>query len=92
MADFIAETPQKLQQSIGSLKKGWWILHVDEASRVSGSGMGLILQSPTREQLEQVIRLEFPTCNNEVEYEAILTERNLAFTLLASKLEICSDS
>ncbi|KAL6323362.1 hypothetical protein AAG906_029369 [Vitis piasezkii] len=36
MADFIAETPSKFQQSVGSLKKGWWILHIDRASQIQG--------------------------------------------------------
>ena len=35
--------------------------------------------------------IKFGTCDNEAKYEAILTELSLALTLLASKLEICSD-
>ena len=54
--------------------------------------MGLLLRSPTGKQLEQAIRLGFPTSNNEVEYEAVLSELNLAFALAASKLRIYSDS
>ena len=38
------------------------------------------------------ILLEFPTSNNEAEYEAILSELNLALTLSVSKLMIYSDS
>ncbi|KAL6335423.1 hypothetical protein AAG906_029666 [Vitis piasezkii] len=92
MADFIAEIPQQPPQFIEPGKEGWWTLHVDGASRTSGSGVGLLLQSPTRELLEKAIRLGFPASNNEAEYEAILSELNLALALLASKLEICSDS
>ena len=88
MAVFIAKTSQKLQQCAGSLKKGWWILHVDGASQVLGSGMGLLLQSPTRKQLEQAIHFQFLVSNNKAEYEAILAELNLALTLSSSKLEI----
>ena len=69
-----------------------WILHVDEASRVFGFGMGLLLQSPTGEQLEQAILLEFPVSNKEAEYEAILAGLNLFLTLSTSKIEICNDS
>ena len=54
--------------------------------------MGLLLQSPIKEQLKQTIQLRFPVSNNEVEYEAILAKINLAFILSASKLEIYSDS
>ena len=54
--------------------------------------MGLLLQSSTGEQLEQAIRLGFPTFNNEAKYEAILVGLSIALTLSTSKLEIHSDS
>ncbi|RVW96220.1 hypothetical protein CK203_020814 [Vitis vinifera] len=65
---------------------------VDRASRSSGSGVGLLLQSPTGEHLEQVIRLGFPASNNEAEYEAILSGLDLALALSVSKLRVYSDS
>ena len=92
MADFIAEIPQQPPRFTKPGKEGWWTLHVDGASRTSRSEVDLLLQSPTRELLEQVIRLGFPASNNEAKYEAILSGLNLALALLASKLEICSDS
>ena len=52
MADFIAKLPQNLSQLPNFLGEGWWILHVDEASRASDAGMGLILQSPTGKLLK----------------------------------------
>ena len=92
MVDFIAELPQKPSHLADSPKEEWWILHVDGASKASNVGVGLILQSPTGELLEQVIRLDFPTSNNEAKYEAILDELDFAFTLATIKLKICSDS
>ena len=68
------------------------MLHVDWASRVLGSEIGLLLQSPIGEQIEQAIRLGFPTSNNEAKYEAILDGLDLALTLSATKLEIYNDS
>ena len=65
---------------------------VDGASRSSGSGVGLLLQSPTGEHLEQAIRMGFPASNNEAEYEAILSGLDLALALSVSKLRIYSDS
>ena len=59
---------------------------------MSGSRVSLILQSPIRELMEQVIRLSFSTSNNEVEYEVVLAELNLALMLVATKLEIRNDS
>ena len=54
--------------------------------------MGLLLQSPTKERLEQAIWLGFLASNNEAKYEVILARLSLALTLSTSKLEICSDS
>ena len=67
-------------------------MRVDRASRSSGSGVGLLLQSPTGEQLEQAIQLGFPTSNNEAEYKAILSGLDLTLALSVSKLQIYSDS
>ena len=57
---------------------GWWILNVDGASHHMGAGVGLQLKALTRERVVQAIHLDFPTSNNETEYEAILAEVDLA--------------
>ena len=67
-------------------------MHVDGASQSFGSRVGLLLKSPTSEQLEQSIRLGFPTSNNEAEYEVILSGLSLAITLSAFNVRIYSDS
>lgn len=54
MANFIAELPQKPARPIESIGKEWWTLYVDGASRGSGFGVDLILQSPTGELLERL--------------------------------------
>ncbi|WKA03023.1 hypothetical protein VitviT2T_021161 [Vitis vinifera] len=92
MADFVLEYSRKPGQHEESSKKEWWTLRVDGASRSSGSGVGLLLQSPIGEHLEQAIRLGFSTSNNEAEYEAILSGLDLALALSVSKLRIYSDS
>ncbi|XP_034684129.1 uncharacterized protein LOC117913290 [Vitis riparia] len=92
MADFITKLPEASAPDKASTPDNWWFLYVDGASRSSGSGVGLLLKTPTGERLEQSIRLNFPASNNEAEYEAILSGLNLAITLNASKLKIHSDS
>ena len=88
MADFIAELPEARALDNESTPDNWWSLHVDGASRSSGSGVGLLLKAPTGERLEQSIRLDFPVSNNEAEYEAILSGLELATTLNATKVKI----
>ncbi|RVX22892.1 hypothetical protein CK203_008143 [Vitis vinifera] len=72
-------------------KEEWWTLRVDGASRSLGSGVGLLLQSPTGEQLEQAIRSGFFALNNKAEYEAILSGLDLVLALSVSKLRIYND-
>ena len=67
-ADFLAKVPQ---QEIKSDNSGWWILNVDGTLLQTGAELGLQLEAPTREVIEQAIRLDFPASNNEAEYEAI---------------------
>ena len=52
MIDFIVELPTKPSHLDEFPGEGWWILHVDGASRVFSSGVGLILQSPIEKLLE----------------------------------------
>ena len=52
MADFITEIPKQPSRLAEPSKEGWWILHVDGASRILGSEVSLLLQSPTGKQLE----------------------------------------
>ncbi|RVW75027.1 Transposon Ty3-I Gag-Pol polyprotein [Vitis vinifera] len=77
MADFVLEYSRRPNQHHESSEQEWWTLRVDGASRSSGSGVGLLLQSPTGEHLEQAIRLGFSASNNEAEYEAILSGLDL---------------
>ena len=92
MTDFIAEFPKKQKHPINLTREQWWTLHVNKAFKVFGFGVGLVLQSPTGELIEQVICLSFFTSNNEVEYETILAGLNLTLMLVTTKLKIKSDS
>ncbi|RVW12556.1 hypothetical protein CK203_008915 [Vitis vinifera] len=92
MADLCSNIHEDPTSNHESSEQEWWTLRVDGASRSSGSGVGLLLQSPTGEHLEQAIRLGFSASNNEAEYEAILSGLDLALALSVSKLRIYSDS
>ena len=52
MTNFIVEFPPKPSHLDEFPEEGWWILHVDGASRAFGLGVGLILQSPIEKLLE----------------------------------------
>ena len=55
-----------------------WSLKIDGSSNVNGSGAGVFLESLTGEKVNYALRLEFPTSNNEVKYEALIAGLRLA--------------
>ena len=69
-----------------------WRLSVDGAANSQGSGDGLILTSPDDIDVEYALKFGFQASNNEVEYEAVIVGLNLAHSMEADQLEICSDS
>ena len=89
MSDFLVEIPQQEMEPDGS---DWWTLNVDGASLKTGAGLGLQLKAPTGEVIEQAIRLNFSTSNNEAEYEAIIVGLDLAISASSEKIYIRNDS
>ena len=65
---------------------------MDGTSRQTGAGLGLQLEAPTGEIIEQAIRLDFPTSNNEAEYEAIIVGLDLTISVSSETIIIISDS
>jgi ribonuclease HI len=71
---------------------GWWKIYVDGASNARGSGTGVVIITPDETVIEQTIRLDFKTSNNETEYEAVLARLNSAKMLGAQQLIVHCDS
>ncbi|XP_071921711.1 uncharacterized protein [Coffea arabica] len=69
-----------------------WVLFVDGASSKEGSGTGLLLTSPTGEELTYALRFDFPASNNEAEYEALLTGLRIAHQMGITAIRVRSDS
>ena len=98
LADFIMEftfsntpaQPVETTQLVPDLPI--WRLSVDGAANSQGSGAGLILTSPDGIDVEYALRFKFQASNNEAEYEAVIAGLNLAHSMEADQLEICSDS
>ena len=65
---------------------------MDGASRQAGVGLGLQLEAPTGEVIEQAIRLNFSASNNEAKYESIIVRLDLAISVSLKKIIIRSDS
>ena len=67
-------------------------LSVDGAANSQGSGASLILTSLESIDMEYALRFGFQAPNNEAEHEAVIAGLNLAHSMEADQLEICSDS
>lgn len=82
MADFLVEMLEntdatgldpenKNRFSTTDLTPKEWLLFVDGASNEDGSGAGLLLIIKKGIEITYALRFEFPSTNNEAEYEAV---------------------
>ena len=91
VADFIAEFTH--DEDKGAVESPQWSVHTDGSSnRQVGGGAGVVLLSPEGDIVECVIRLDFPTTNNETEYEALAASLDLARATGATSVVIYYDS
>uniref|UniRef100_A0A2N9GWC8 Uncharacterized protein n=1 Tax=Fagus sylvatica TaxID=28930 RepID=A0A2N9GWC8_FAGSY len=92
LADFIAEfTVTEDEPSEEKPDEGWEI-EIDGSSVKGAGGVGIVFKTPEGHLLKHSTRLQYPTTNNEAEYEALLTGLRIAKELGANRLKIRSDS
>jgi len=88
LADFMAElSPWPTED-----KDLQWTLHVDGSSNDKSCAVELVLEGPSDIFLEQSLKFDFKTSNNEVEYEAILVGLTLAYDMEVQQVICRSDS
>ena len=90
MADFIAEYTQSKGKGAEGLEL--WSIHTDGSSNQHAEGVGVVIQTPEGDKIECMIRLDFPTTNNEAEYEALVAGLDLAKAAGAENMIIHCDS
>ena len=76
VADFIAEYIQS--EDKGAEGHRLWSIHTNGSSNQRSGGAGVVIQTPEGDKIECMIRLDFPTTNNEAEYEALVACLDLA--------------
>ena len=69
-----------------------WNIHTDESSNRQMGGAGVILHSPERDRVECMVRLDFPTTNNEAEYKTLIVGLDLAKAAGATNVMVYCDS
>ena len=67
-------------------------MHTDGSSNRQAGGAGVVLLSPERDVVECMVRLDFPTTNNEAEYERLVASLDLARAIGATNIVIYCDS
>ena len=90
VADFIAEYTQPGDEGVEGQKP--WIIHTDGLSNPHSGGADVVMLTPEGDKIECMIRLDFPTTNNEAEYEALVAGLDLAKAAGAENMIIHCDS
>nr|CAE03810.2 OSJNBa0027H09.10 [Oryza sativa Japonica Group]CAE76081.1 B1340F09.19 [Oryza sativa Japonica Group] len=91
LADFVAEWTE-CQEDIPGEKMEHWTMHFDGSKRLSGTGAGVVLISPTGERLSYVLWIHFSASHNVAEYEALLHGLRIAVSLGIKRLIVRGDS
>uniref|UniRef100_A0A2N9GR51 Uncharacterized protein n=1 Tax=Fagus sylvatica TaxID=28930 RepID=A0A2N9GR51_FAGSY len=82
LADFIAEFTSKDDEPTEDVEQtSKWTINIDGSSTKDSGGIGVVLKSPEGDTIKQAVRLQYPTTNNEAEYEALLTGLEMAKAL-----------
>ena len=76
MADFITEFTLGDNEKAKETRQ--WDIYTDESSNRRAGGAGVVIQTPKGDKIKCMIQLDFPTTNNEAEYEALVVGLNLA--------------
>lgn len=69
-----------------------WSIHTDESSNRQAGGAGIVLHFSKGDEVECMVRLDFPTTNNEAEYEALVVGLDHAKAAGATNVVIYCDS
>jgi ribonuclease HI len=80
LVDFMAEW-RKNQLPTPTEHPEHWVMYFDGSLKLEGAGAGVLLISPTGEQLKYVVQIFWKVSNNEAEYEALLHGLRLAASL-----------
>ena len=90
VADFITEYTQS--KDSGAEGQKLWSIHTDGSSNQRSRGAGVVIQTPEGDKIECMIRLDFPTTNNEADYEALVASLDLTKAAGAENMIIHCDS
>ena len=88
--DFIVEFTNMEDQ--GAEEHTQWSIHADKLSNRQVDGASTVLHSPEGDEIKCMVRLDFPTTNNEAKYKALMAGLNLAKAVKATSVDVYCDS
>jgi hypothetical protein len=91
VVDFMAEWREN-QLPTPTERPEHWVMYFDGSLKLEGAGAGVLLISPTGEQLKYVLQIFWKVSNNEDEYEALLHGLRLVAFLGIKRLLVYGDS
>nr|CAH66280.1 OSIGBa0116O04.2 [Oryza sativa] len=91
LADFIDEWTE-CQEDMPEKMMEYWTMHFDGSKRLSNTGAGVVLISPTGERLSYVFWIHFSASHNVAEYEALLHGLRIVISLGIRRLIVHGDS
>ena len=90
VADFINEFT--LMEGQEAEKAPQWSIHENGSSNKQASKAGVVLHTLEGDKIECIVRLDFPTTNNEAKYEALIARLDLAKAVEAENMVVYCDS
>ena len=72
-------------------EKEQWNIYIDGSSNRQARGAGIVIQTPQEDKIQCMIRLDFPTTNNEAEYEVLVAGLDLAKAAGAENIVVHCD-
>jgi ribonuclease HI len=91
LVDFMAEWREN-QLPTPIERPGHWVMYFNGSLKLEGAGAGVLLISPTGEQLKYVLQIFWKVSNNEADYEALLHGLGLTTSLGIKRLLVYGDS
>ena len=90
VTDFIAEFTH--DEDKGAEESPHWSIYTDGSSNKQAGGAGIVLLSLEGDTVECMVRLDFPTTNNESEYEVLVAGLDLAKAAGVASVVVYYDS
>jgi ribonuclease HI len=91
LVDFMAEWWEN-QLPTPTERPEHWVMYFDDSLKLEGADAGVLLISPTGEQLKYVLQIFWKVSYNKAEYEAILHKLHLTASLGIKRLLVYGDS